>query len=49
MLTNLAIWFAALGALNVGIGTYSYKEKSISLGCVFCVVALILNLIDVFV
>ena len=49
MLTNLAIWFAALGALNIGIGTYSYKEKSISLGCVFCITSLILGLVDIFV
>ena len=49
MLTNLAVWFTALGALNIGIGTYSYKEKSISLGCVFCIVAMILALVDIFV
>ena len=49
MLTNLAIWFTALGALNIGIGTYGDKEKSNSIGCAFCIIALILYLVDIFV
>ena len=42
-------WFATLGALIIGIAAYRDDKKNLIAGCLYCVVSLILNIINEFV
>ena len=48
-MTFLIPWFATLGALIIGIAAYRDDKDGIIFGCMYCVVSLILNIINMFV
>ena len=48
-MTFLIPWFATLGALIIGIAAYRDDEDGLILGCIYCGVSLILNIISAFV
>lgn len=47
-MTFLIPWFGTLGALIIGIAAYRDDKRCLITGCIYCLISLILSLVNEF-